>query len=87
MGNGEAFPLPANLANFGGGSGGQPLPDPVRRKMESFFNTSFGDVRVHVGPQASTIGALAFTHGSNLYFARVSTTRTRLKASSFSAMN
>jgi hypothetical protein len=69
IGDGEAFQLPANLANFGGGGIGQPLPDPVRRKMESFFNTSFGDVRVHVGPQASSIGAMAFTHGSNLYFA------------------
>jgi ribosomal protein S18 acetylase RimI-like enzyme len=68
VGNGEAFQLPANLSNFGG-AGGQPLPDPVRQKMESFFNTSFADVRVHVGPQASSIGALAFTHGSNLYFA------------------
>jgi Domain of unknown function (DUF4157) len=68
VGNGEAFPLPANLSNFGG-AGGQRLPDPVRQKMESFFNTSFADVRVHVGPQASSIGALAFTHGSNLYFA------------------
>ena len=37
--------------------------------MESFFGTSFGDVRVHVGAQAASIGALAFTHGSNLYFA------------------
>ena len=26
-------------------------------------------MRVHSGPQASAIGALAFTHGSNLYFA------------------
>jgi hypothetical protein len=68
VGNGEAFQLPANLSNFGGG-GGQPLPKPVLQKMESFFKTSFADVRVHVGPQASSIGALAFAHGSNLYFA------------------
>lgn len=68
VGNGEAFQLPANLSSFGGG-GGQPLPPPVLQKMESFFNASFADVRVHVGPQASSIGALAFTHGSNLYFA------------------
>jgi hypothetical protein len=67
-GNGEAFQLPANLSNFGGG--GQPLPGAVRQKMESFFGTSFADVRVHVGPQASAIGALAFTQGSNLYFAQ-----------------
>jgi hypothetical protein len=60
--------LQTNRLNFAA-SGGQPLPHPVRHKMESFFKTSFADVRVHVGPQASSIGALAFTHGSNLYFA------------------
>ena len=68
-GNSQSFQLPANLSNFGGG-GGQPLPGAVRQKMESFFGTSFADVRVHVGPQASAIGALAFTQGSNLYFAQ-----------------
>ena len=68
IGNGEAFQLSANLSNFGG-VGGQPLPDPVRQKMESFFNASSADVRVHVGSQATSIGALAFTQGSNLYFA------------------
>jgi len=68
VGNGEAFQLPANLSNFGGGVG-QPLPKPVLQKMESFFKTTFADVRVHVGAQASSIGALAFTHGTNLYFA------------------
>ena len=68
VGNGEAFQLPANLLSFGG-PGGQPLPGLVRQKMESFFGTSFADVRVHVGVQASSIGALAFAHGSNLYFA------------------
>jgi hypothetical protein len=64
----ETFQLPANLASFGGAVG-QPLPEPVRQKMESFFNTNFAEVRVHGGPQAPSIGALAFTHGSNLYFA------------------
>jgi hypothetical protein len=61
--------LPAHLSNLGTPGGGQALPGPVRQRMESFFNTSFADVRVHVGAQASSIGALAFTHGSNLYFA------------------
>jgi hypothetical protein len=37
--------------------------------MEAAFRTSFADVRVHVGPEAGTLGAMAFTHGSNLYFA------------------
>jgi hypothetical protein len=45
------------------------LPPTVQQKMEAFFNTSFADVRVHVGPEAAAIGALAFTSGPNLYFA------------------
>jgi hypothetical protein len=50
-------------------TGGRPLPDPIRTKMESFFGADFSDVRVHVGPEAPSIGALAFTMGSSLYFA------------------
>jgi len=65
---GNAFPLPGNFTLKPRGSG-QPLPEPVQKKMEAFFNTSFADVRVHVGPEASSIGALAFTHGTDLYFA------------------
>ncbi len=65
---GDAFALPANLTLKPRGSG-QPLPEPIQKKMESFFNTSFADVRVHIGPEAPSIGALAFTHGTDLYFA------------------
>ena len=65
---GDAFPLPANFTLKPRGSG-QPLPEPVQKKMEAFFNTNFADVRVHVGPEAPSIGALAFTHGTDLYFA------------------
>ena len=50
-------------------SGGRPLPDSVRHKMESAFGADFSDVRIHVGPQASAIGALAFTLGSDIHFA------------------
>ena len=64
----DAFALPAHLTMFTE-VGGQPLPPPVRQKMESFFKTSFADVRVHVGPQAPAIGALAFTQGSHIHFA------------------
>jgi hypothetical protein len=53
----------------GAGGAGQRLPEAVQRKMEAFFKADFSDVRVHVGPQASAIGALAFTQGRNLYFA------------------
>lgn len=65
---GSAFKVPStvHLAPHGGG---QPLPAAVLQRMEEFFGTSFADVRVHVGPQAASIGALAFTMGSDLYFA------------------
>jgi hypothetical protein len=50
-------------------SAGQPLHPAVLQKMEAAFGTSFSDVRIHVGPQASSIGAEAFTIGADLYFA------------------
>lgn len=65
--HGNAQALPPGLLRFAGG--GRPLPDGVRQKMETFFKADFADVRVHVGAEAPSIGALAFTLGSNLYFA------------------
>jgi ribosomal protein S18 acetylase RimI-like enzyme len=65
---GNAFALPANFTLKPRGSG-QPLPEPIQQKMESFFNTSFADVRIQFGHEAPSIGALAFTHGTDLYFA------------------
>ncbi|MDP5280611.1 DUF4157 domain-containing protein [Sphingomonas sp. DG1-23] len=50
-------------------SGGQPLPQRLLAKMEAAFGADFSSVRVHVGPQASRIGAIAFTTGNDLYFA------------------
>jgi hypothetical protein len=64
----SAFALPDHLASFAE-SGGSPLPPTIRQKMESFYGANFSDVRVHVGPQASAIGALAFTQGSHIHFA------------------
>jgi hypothetical protein len=45
------------------------LPDALRARLESFFDADFSGVRVHVGKEAGAIGAIAFTHGENLYFA------------------
>lgn len=50
-------------------TGGQPLPSEVRAKMETAFGADFSDVRVHVGHEASRIGAIAYTWGSNIHFA------------------
>jgi hypothetical protein len=49
--------------------GGRPLPDSVRGQMESAFRADFRGVRIHIGPQAERIGALAFTMGNDIYFA------------------
>ena len=67
-GNGTAFQLPPDFSGFGRGSG-QRLPDAVRQKMESALGGDFSDVRIHLGAEANAIGAVAFTHGSNIYFA------------------
>ena len=37
--------------------------------MEAAFSADFSDVRVHVGHEASRIGAIAYTWGSNIHFA------------------
>jgi hypothetical protein len=60
----EAFQVPLQPK-----SGGQPIPDQVRAKMEAAFSADFSDVRVHVGQEASAIGAIAYTWGSNIHFA------------------
>lgn len=65
----RAGTLPNPVADLGPGGAGQPLPAEVQRKMEAVFNTRFDDVRVHIGPQPARFGAVAFAHGSNLYFA------------------
>lgn len=66
-GHGPAFQLPSNF-NLRPRAMGRALPESVQKKMESFFGADFSDVRVHVGPEAAAIGALAFTHGSDIYF-------------------
>lgn len=52
--------------------GGSPLPDGVRRRMETGFGTSLGHVRVHDGAQASALSAgmsaEAFTTGNDIFF-------------------
>jgi hypothetical protein len=58
---------PGRLGLMSGG--GRPLPDAVRSQMEAALGADFSAVRVHVGPQAERIGAVAFTIGNDLYFA------------------
>lgn len=66
-GSPNLHPVPMTL--FTGRRTGQPLPEPLRRELESFFSEEFSQVRVHVGLEAPAVGALAFTADSELYFA------------------
>jgi len=51
---------------------GSPLPDGTRRYFEDRFSADFGGVRVHDDDEADraarSIGALAFTRGSDIWF-------------------
>ena len=49
-------------------SSGKPMPGPVRQRMESAFGTRFADVRVHVDDAAPSLGAVAYTRGSEIHF-------------------
>jgi len=69
MGAGKATQIPANQLNLRPAHTGQRLPEAVQRKMETVFGASFADVRIHVGHEAISMGARAFTHGSHIYFA------------------
>jgi Domain of unknown function (DUF4157) len=68
QGSGGAFAVEAGSLGLASG-GGHPLPEAVRGKMEAALNADFSNVRVYVGPQAARIGAIAFTTGSDIYFA------------------
>src|SRR5215213_4941360 len=60
----EAFQVPLRQK-----AGGLPLPSEVRTKMETAFSADFSDVRVHIGHEASSLGAIAYTWGTNIHFA------------------
>jgi hypothetical protein len=60
----EAFQVPMRQK-----AGGLPLPSEVRTKMETAFAADFSDVRVHIGHEATSLGAIAYTWGTNIHFA------------------
>ncbi len=48
---------------------GKAVPEDVRAKMEGALGMDFSGVRVHEGPQATAMGALAYTQGTDIHFA------------------
>ena len=63
---GPAAPAAAPPSATGGG---QPLPDGLRGQMERVFGAGLSAVRVHEGPQAESVGAKAYTQGTDIHFA------------------
>ena len=51
------------------GGAGDALPVPVLTKMEDAFGFDFGAVRVHEGGEAPSMGAVAYTQGTDVHFA------------------
>ncbi len=64
----HSFALPSGALGPGHAPG-QPLSAPLRHQMETALGADFADVRVHVGPHVSALGALAFTCGPQIHFA------------------
>lgn len=64
----KAGEAPAAGAPSAGGSG-QPMPSDVRVKMEESLGADFSAVRIHEGPEAAAMGALAYTQGTDIHFA------------------
>ncbi len=62
-------PLPDGMLRLRPPGTGERLPPAVQAKMEGLFRTDLSGVRVHVGPEAAALGALAFTHRTDIYFA------------------
>jgi hypothetical protein len=59
---GDVAPAPAS-------GGGAPMPALVRAKMEDAFGVDFSSVRIHQGPQAQALNALAYTQGTDIHMA------------------
>lgn len=49
-------------------SGGAPLRDDVRSRMESAFDADFSTVRIHEDGAADAVGAQAYARGTDLHF-------------------
>lgn len=71
----EAAPVPQDSTGHASeqalpaATGGQPMPGDVQARMEHAFGADFSAVRIHEGPHAPSIGALAYTQGTDIHFA------------------
>lgn len=59
---------PATSGPPDAGGPGAPIASPFREKMERAFGADFSAVRIHEGPQAAAMGAVAYTRGDDIHF-------------------
>ncbi len=68
-GGGEAAVSSPGMSTAAPASGGSPLPDAVRSKMEKSFGADFSKVSVHQDGRADALGAKAFAQGEQIHVA------------------
>lgn len=66
--SGQVKTTPLLIGQLALSAEGHPVEPRARQAMEQFFATDFASVRVHEGPGARRVGALAFTLGDHLHF-------------------
>jgi hypothetical protein len=64
----KADPGAERDASVPAATGGQAMPGVVQAKMEQAFGADFSGVRIHQGPQAASLGARAYTQGTDIHF-------------------
>ena len=47
---------------------GRPIPPRLRGQMETALKADLSDVRLHEGPEAERVGAIAYTRGAHIHF-------------------
>ncbi|ACY13319.1 eCIS core domain-containing protein [Haliangium ochraceum] len=76
----DLYPPPIQRKRASAGEAGTPAPHPesgsgqaiprgVQAKMENAFHTDFSEVRIHQDTAAASIGARAYTQGTDIHFA------------------
>ncbi|WP_406694000.1 DUF4157 domain-containing protein [Singulisphaera sp. Ch08] len=60
---------PQNASGAAPARHGQLLPQSFRHQMEAAFGADFSAIRIHEGHQATHVGAIAYTQGTNIHLA------------------
>ena len=65
----DSRPASASASSLPAAGRGRAMPGDVRAKMEGAFGVDFSRVRIHEDARSEALGALAYTHGTDVHFA------------------